>query len=494
MKNKYLIKFILPAVIFWGLTLNTVYSQTMKVKSGTNITIQQGTTLKCAGGSLLLEDDYNSSPSFLERGSLEFNNPYKAYIQQYLEKDEWHLVSQPTTSAQIGTYLWIFLYQWQEPTGTYQYLNLPVTIPMNVGEGYWAKPYTYNPPYPASPDSVMFRGTLNDSDIFHALSYTPSSPGVGWNVVGNPFPCAVNYNGDASWNLTNMDNTIYFFDGSTGGYATWNWLTGIGTNGKHNGYIPATQGFLVKANASGASITFPASQRIHSDTTEFFKSSFPGSILRLIASDGSASNEAVIAFTPDATSLFDTQLDGYFMNGFDQKLSLYTVHEGKEYTVNMLPSVEEQHAILLNFECNQPGECSITFSGMETFESETPVFLEDKLLNQVSDMRVKSVYTFYNNPENDPARFVVHFSNPLGESELPESSQVQIFAADQSVHIIMPENQTGVFSIFDHSGKEIQSGTVFPGLNSTQIDRTNGIYTIKVISGQNVDVRKVFIK
>ncbi len=111
-------------------------------------------------------------------------------VEQYVEFDDHpeggnrHLVSSPISDATINAYYDIFLYQYHEdgnaPGGGY-WENLwdPVTIPMNVGQGYnitgsntWIG--TTNVNYTTN------GGTLNNSNVTNLLTLLWMHPDVNF--------------------------------------------------------------------------------------------------------------------------------------------------------------------------------------------------------------------------------------------------------------------------------------------------------------------------
>ena len=95
------------------------------------------------------------------------------------------------------------------------------------------------------------------SEVFD-FGVTYSTMGdTGWNLVGNPFAATIDWDDDANWTKTNMDNVIYIWDhtanSGAGAYLTWN-----GTAGSlGSGLIPPFQGFWVKANAASPVLKVP---------------------------------------------------------------------------------------------------------------------------------------------------------------------------------------------------------------------------------------------
>ena len=103
----------------------------------------------------------------------------------------------------------------------------------------------YNDPFPYSLDVTgqEHEGTSGTIDL--NVTYTAEAD-TGWNLVGNPFGSAIDWDTASGWTKTNIDNTIYIWDPATNQYKTWNGTTGDLPDGK----IAPFQGFWVKANGT----------------------------------------------------------------------------------------------------------------------------------------------------------------------------------------------------------------------------------------------------
>lgn len=103
-------------------------------------------------------------------------------------------------------------------------------------------------PYLLTVNGQEHEGTGGVVDL--NVTYTAAADS-GWNLVGNPFAAAIDWEEDTHWAKTNIDPTIYIWDPNTNNYLTWNGTTGDVTNG----ILAPFQGFWVKANDTNPTLT-----------------------------------------------------------------------------------------------------------------------------------------------------------------------------------------------------------------------------------------------
>ena len=109
------------------------------------------------------------------------------------------------------------------------------------------------------PFEIDFTGTLNNGPITRPL--TRANPGLvksGWNFIGNPYPSPID------WDQVNIpagvDAAAYVFRSSgqySGSYIAY--VNGIPANGE---FIPAMQGFFIRAFTTSTAITFENNDRV----------------------------------------------------------------------------------------------------------------------------------------------------------------------------------------------------------------------------------------
>ncbi|NOX46534.1 MAG: hypothetical protein GXO89_06100 [Chlorobi bacterium] len=467
----------------------------VSIGSGSSLEIQAGAWATINGtltnmngtGGLIVKSDQTGS------GSLIHNTAsVQGTVQGYLTSEKWHLVSPPISDAELASYLDIYLMDWDEPSATWTYLVDPLTMPLEKGLGFsaWADDnITGN-------TTVDFAGTLNSADIVLNLDYTLASSQIGWNLIGNPFSSSIDWN--TNWTMNDVGGWAVVYD--NGVDRGWNPYLPSGSesyNGKTDGIIPMTQGFWVRATAAGAAITIPSSERIHGNQA-FYKETSEVAVptLRLAIEGNNNTDEAVVILMENATSGFDALYDLEKFSSSDVP-KLFSIMGESELSVNVLPenfSGSSNPSVDMGFEMPKSGQYKITASGMESFDLETPIYLEDLKEGQSIDLRQQQEYVFASGPLDETNRFILHFSNPLGLSENPDINQIRIYGSTGFVHISMDEPIKGIAKVFDMLGRE--TGNIRLDGNNKQYSMPVAgkiIYVVKVFGENDMWTKKVYV-
>lgn len=493
---------------FPEITASTASSKNLEVAAGAELTISSGGHLTLAnGGDLILRDDNLTGPSFLQQGQLTFNGGGKARVEQYLTKDAWHMVSSPVSDGTIGAYEWMYLYGYEEPTDTWNNFTLPLSQPLNPGQGYYVWPYTEDPNGTAqpSPDKAMIEGIPNFMDVNLTLSNTISSPKAGWNLLGNPFPVALHWNGDAAWNLNNVGAAMYIKNPVTGNYMVWNYNTG-GTDPDPNidpnpngGYIAATQGFWVRTedqSGTAASLTLPASQRAHNNAAFYKKGSgsFLPQQLLVSVTAGQKKDHAVIGFVDESTGMFDPDYDALYLYGDDDAPALYSMSGEESFAMNHLPSLDDFPSVALGFEPKGEGEFSLTAQWIESFPENVPVYLEDIRDNHFQNLRENPAYAFVAGLADPIHRFNVHFAEPLDVDDLKTLSDIHMYAHAQTIYVNFPGEVQGDVYVYTLLGEELTHRIRAAGRLEMTLAVKTSYVIVKVVTEKGVQSAKLFIR
>lgn len=308
--------------------------------------------------------------------------------------------------------------------------------------------------------------------------------GHGWNLIGNPYQSSVEWT--TNWPSVNVDATIYVWDGVQ--YLTWNRNTLVGTKG--SGVIPVSQGFYVKANATGAALTVPASERLHSNEG-FYKA--PDGIYRLTAEGNGYSDQTIIHFADGSTNAFDSQFDAYKIPGLAEAPQLYSLAGQTHLTVNCMPVQGGNTTVDVGFESGAAGLYTITLVEDISTLNNSNLYLEDLKDQKAVNLSADKSYSFMSDPQDDPLRFRVRFSyEKTPAAELPgPGDEVQVFAAGGRI-VLNPDSKGEVY-IYSPLGQLICHDIIDGTAREVEVDE-NGLYIVRFISQQGASVTKMLVK
>nr|MBC8489091.1 fibronectin type III domain-containing protein [Bacteroidota bacterium] len=306
----------------------------LTINAGAELTVSSGYYL-FVHGDFLLKADATATGSLVEYGGVSVTG--QADVELYLFENRWHYVSSPVTSAVSDVFFDIYLKYYNEPTTTWTYIvNLGVPLPPGQGYAAWSSPVWFGS------TTVTFNGgPLNEGNTSIPVSYNVGSGGDGWNLGGNPYPCAIDWD-DANWTKTNIDGAVYVWNGVQ--YLVWV----NGTGDLTNGIIPAMQSFFVKANAPGPALQVTNSAKLHGNDP--YKGSGVDQLLELTVNGNGYNDKTFIYFNEYATEGFDSDFDAYKKYGIDEAPQLYSIAGDEILSINVLPEMSSGMAIPLGFE------------------------------------------------------------------------------------------------------------------------------------------------
>lgn len=480
-------------------------AQSVVIKDGTIASIGPGITLSIgnASSSGTLSTD-NSNCLVLEStssgtASLICGGTASVTVNRYTTSDEWHLVSPPTSSATVNNYYfnninssWITYFNESSGTnGDWAYMT-DLTEAVNPYQGYSF--------FVESVDQTLeYQGSLSSGDIQLTTSTTPalsySDAAHGYNLIGNPYPCALNF--DGNWNSTNVDNNIWVWDESYGNYLAYIPDGDLGT--LSDGIIPMGQGFFIHANGSNPEITIPASARVHS-TQSFYKSrkAKKNSIPNIsIEFENNAKKDIVFfGFSSDASTGFDSGYDARKLFGSEDSPQAYFYDGSLKLSIDVHPEINgESLSIPIKYTAGSNGD--LMLKAIRTNLENVEIELEDKLLGIYYDLNKDQLLSLSTDKSDDPGRFVLHFNrNAAGIENPSKSAALQVYSYKNVVYINQfdKENKKLKVKIRDIVGRKIYEHT-FEGINHIEIpvNTINGYYIVSAMISNTVINKKVFI-
>ena len=461
------------------------------VTPSTNVTVSNTLTNSADATGLVLQTDITGTASLIHYSNV--NGTDQRIMTPWPSVPSplgWHLLCSPVLNHPIApnftdpTLNQFDFFKWSESSSLWldQKVASYNIINFEPGIGYLVS-------YPRQ-IARNFVGALNKSDVSPALTYTASGPGErGWNLVGNPFPCAINANID-SWTKSNVNNNVYVLEESTGIYFAWNGSSGT----LQNGIIPAMQGFWVRANGSNPTMTIPASSRTHS-SQNFYKST-ASDVLKLSVTSPNNTHDATVIHFDNASSNQTDVNDALRLKCLNPaNVQLYSFIGNDKYIINSLaPLNGNTYSVNLGFEPKVNGSFSIKAENLNTFASGTTILLHDKKNSIYHDFIQDPIYNFTATTLDDTNRFVVYFNyNPNSTIE-PQSTNTSIYSYDKNIYVQSIEKIKSI-SIFNLLGQEIYK---IENVNIDQIkipvSLVNTCYIVRVVTDRKVYSEKIIVK
>jgi hypothetical protein len=457
-----------------NLTINS--GKLFTIDAGKSLTVSGVLTNSAGNSGLVIED----GASLITNGTVSGG----ATVKRTFTGPAWHLMSAPVDGQSVFTgYTDMYYYDetqalWVNHNGGSWNGGEPSYLP---GKGYlvsWASGATKE-----------FAGTLHSGDYatgsgsVPALTYT-SGKGNGFNLVGNPYPSAIN--GSSSWTKTNVDNSIWVYD--NGNYLTWNGSTGTLTGG----IIPAMQGFWVKANAGGPSLTIPNSARTAS-AQAYYKESVQD-MLHLQVDGNGYRDGIVVNMNDEATTGYDHAFDVFKMYGDQNAPQMYSLASGSELSINVLPHSTQEIIVPVALKVGQNNSYTISVKE-NTFNSLVGILLEDVKTNNTINLWQVTSYTFTANPNDDPQRFKLHFNGATGINE-PSASPFSIYTNSGIIYVNNSENQTlkGTVTVYSVTGQAITTRSLSGDrLQKLSFNGKPGCYIVKVTTDKGVYSQKIIL-
>jgi len=380
-----------------------------------------------------------------------------------------------TTDATIKT--------WNEADNTWSSLNTNTDFTALEG---------FNILYPAIDYNSTIGGTLNTGTISKSLDFSSKSVAgeAGWNLTGNPYPCAIVWD---SINTDNISAAVYTYNTQTKQYNVY-MKGGVSLNGA-TPYIKAGEAFFVRANDVNASLKFTNIAKQHYDFTDLKTTN--DDYLKLTVEGNSYSDEAVIRFISDATNDYDSDYDAYKLLAEDDAVpQIYSILESdnSKMAINsLIPPGNTAVTVPLNFEVSAEGDYKISATELN-FPTDVSVILKDLKNNITQDLRTNPDYSFTYTSGDPVERFEIQFGAGITSIDTPEKQElnVDIYSYSGNIYIKTFDDNDYRYEIYDTQGKLLKSDKLYnKGLNNIPFNEAKGIYIVKVLSDKQTYTKQI---
>ncbi len=466
------------------------FSRNLTINTASTLTVNSGFTLKVLdvvktygtltfqdGSSLYQPTDVSNSPGIYNGGNI--GNINYSRITQPINRYDFNYWSTPVSPQTLFDLSPLTL------SDKYFYYNTSIdnwstisgSANMTPGQGYIIRgPQSYDLTLRQT-FTGLFTGVPNNGTIA-----TPIASNI-YNLIGNPYPSAISADLFLSnaLNTPSVEGTIYLWTHNTAvtnlqytsdDYAVYNYLGGTGTAAPSNGFnmsipngkIASGESFFIKGINTGGSATFLNSMRLSGNNNQFFKNnssaaaSSPEEKHRIwigVNDANGAYKQTLVGYASGATSGLDRGYDGELLS--KTPVCIYTLSATTALSIQgrALP-FEISDRVPVGFHADTNGTFTISLVDFDGLFAGQDIFLEDKLLNVIQDLKASN-YTFVSNAGTFEDRFVLRYTNSTLNTNASLFSEQSVIVYKNNQNIMINANNTILESIevFDIRGREL---------------------------------------
>jgi hypothetical protein len=483
-----------------SLTVNA--GKALTVKGNLNLEIQEAGETQYG---LFLKSDPDQTPT----GSvvLSGNASGTSTVERFIAKNNsWHFLSSPVQEQDFQPEFVpdpldqsFDLYYWEEnasPTAGWINIrdengqwNPQFGDAFITGKGYLA---AYSANYTGE-QIKRFSGLINSGNFSFPLGYSVNY----WNLLGNPYPCALDWSSDGIIKSAVAAGTMYIWDpdlnNNLGGYRAHNGESGVPSGTMP--IIPAMQGFFIQSLQPGnLSVDISNHDPLVHSLQSYYKSTKEPTLkrIRLKISKDQLSDETLIYFDPAATNQFDPRFDAEkLFNGHAECPEIFSVADRYTLCINIL--LEVPASVPLGVSYGQEDSLSLTAFDFDGIPEETGIFLEDNMENMWVDMRKRPEYRYYHDPLQPAGRLTLHFMNVTGHTQQLSKNRMDFWSSQHWIFVLNPGNTKGEICLYSMDGQLIERYEALGEHQIIQPEVPSGLYILRIISPECNFGRKIFI-
>ena len=365
--------------------------------------------------------------------------------------------------------------------------------------------------YPGS-----FKGVPNNG-VFTLPVLGPINGSDRFNLLGNPYPSALDAEKFINQNLSKLEGTLYFWTHNTApsssngyyytysaaDYASYNYTGGtstatgtaaVGNNSSTpNGKIASGQGFFAKGKADGFA-EFNNSMRIAGNNNQFFKSAASEiekhRVWLNISNTNGSFRQMLVGYTSNATTGYDNGWDGELMS--NSLLTVYGFAEDKKLTIQALPVPFNSNSIVpIGYNTNFAGSHRITLDQFDGLFENQNVYIHDKSLEIIHDLKT-APYDFTTAVGTFDERFeIVYVNSTLGDPDFDFQKQIYVYKENENIVVKSPLMEMKAIKVIDLQGRVIQT---FSDVNALEafiaLNVSKQVLLISVITNENMVITK----
>lgn len=468
---------------------------TLPAFSAKNIAIRNGSTLEITSGNTISANNVSVAvgSNFIQRDGSILQNSGLFTITKLGSSlvDKYTFWSSPVESQNLSN---IYL-PFSTPTFITEY-NSATDYFVNAASttAVFAKGYSIKTP--TSNAIVNFSGVPNNG----TQTYTLSTLGNGFNLVGNPYPSQLNLSAFYNANSGRISNTFYFWDNTSNsvavqggasttnvGYATYNALTQVWVPAPNISVIPTVntasiaQGFMVKTLPStvDTSLSFTNDMRVSGSGISFNRTNptDEGKYWLRLNSAYNTNNTLAVVYKNSASNSFDMYDSKAIGLGSD---AFYSIADAQKLVIQGKTSFNVSDVVPVGAKYFQNGNFEIALAQKEgLFNNGQAIYLHDKELNTYTNLQTNN-YSFSANAGEFSNRFeIVYQLGNLATTEAIKDT-FEVYKSNDEIFVRNSSNIDNV-EVFDASGRKIMSLKPNSNIVNLKIE-SKGLYIIKATS------------
>ncbi|MWB93621.1 T9SS sorting signal type C domain-containing protein [Flavobacterium sp. GA093] len=419
-------------------------------------------------------------------------------------------------------------YQYYEPgVGWKTHMNGAKVMDPGIGynvrgpqENATDKPQIYN---------AKFIGIPNNGVVTVPVKKTGTG-GTTSNLIGNPYPSAIDAGAFYLANKDLIKGTFYFwthaiplstipdangrYKYSNSNYISYNITGGTGAvdpatckscgGQKSEGFIPSGQGFIVEAKTSG-DLKFTNALRLKTaNNNKFSKPSNTkkedvamerNRVWLNMKNETGIYSEILLGYITGATNDLDEAYDG---TSYATGTSLYSLLDNKKMVIQGrdLATPLENEIIPLGFISGEASEYTIGIESFDGFFSAVKVLLKDKVTNTTTNLK-EGRYTFTTDKGTFNERFELSFAgktlgvdSPLPETEIEKG--ISVYKKQNQIEVTSTDDYIQSIQVYDLLGKTIYTKTAINNntFSTGDLRTRNQVVIVKIQTENNSEITK----
>jgi plastocyanin len=376
-----------------------------------------------------------------------------------------------------------------EPTNTYTNItNIATALTPGRGFMIWMADNLSSLTAPLIYDT---RGTPNQGNVNRAV--TAGGAGGGYNLVGNPYACPINYATVVATSGNLNPNFLVLQENGT-------YLTS-----PNGGVIPPGQGFLCSATSSGSIQFTEAAKNI--TTTPSVIRMIPENQIKIKAGNdvNGLGEEVVIQLDQSGSETFDAYTDlPYIASPYETATHLWTSNSADDrFILNHTSSVEDHLMIPFTVVSSTIGVQSLTFKDLNSVTAYNCAWLEDTENGQRINLNMNDTYTFEESELGVEHKFVLHFERTNDceqdlqrvDPSLEAQTSVYVNSGNVYAQFGFADESMVTISMYDMNGRAIMGETNMSVSNQTvplTAPDAHGIYIVRIVKDGEAVSKKFY--